>query len=309
MKPRQRGGLIRRRLAEDWELYLFLVPAIAYLIIFAYLPMFGITIAFKDFKPFKGIVGSDWVGLKHFARLFQMRQFPRLIANTLRLSLYSLAAGFPLPILLALALNSCTAPRFKRIVQTTTYAPHFISTVVVTGMVLIFFAPSTGIVQSILTRLDLLDGNLMILMRKEAFPHLYVWSGVWTELGWGSIVYLSALSGVDPALHEAAIMDGASKLRRVVHIDLPCIVPTIVITLILRTSSIMGVGFEKVFLLQNSMNLDTSEIISTYVYKVGIQEGQYSFSTAVGLFNSVINFILLIVVNTLSRRMGETSLW
>lgn len=309
VKPHQRGKLIKRRLAEDWELYLFLLPALLYLIVFAYLPMFGIVIAFKDFKPFQGIFGSNWVGLKHFSRLFQMRQFPRLITNTLRLSLYSLIAGFPLPILLALALNSCTAPRYKRIVQTVTYAPHFISTVVVTGMVLIFFAPSTGIVQSILRRLGLLDGNLMVLMRKEAFPHLYVWSGVWTELGWGSIVYLSALSGVDPALHEAAITDGASKFRRAIHIDLPCIVPTIIITLILRTSSIMGVGFEKVFLLQNSMNLDTSEIISTYVYKVGIQEGQYSFSTAVGLFNSVINFILLIVVNSLSRRMGETSLW
>lgn len=294
---------------SQWELYLFVLPVIIYLVIFNYGPMYGVIIAFKDFKPYKGYLGSDWVGLKHFIRLFGLRKFPVVVGNTVVLSVYSLLAGFPLPILLALALNSCSGHRFKRTVQTITYAPYFISTVVLVGMILIFLSPSTGIVRNMLVNLGAMTGYLNILNSPSAFKHIYVWSGVWKGLGWSSIIYLGALSGVDPSLHEAAIVDGATKMQRIAHIDVPSILPTIIILLIMNMGSIMSVGFEKVFLLQNSMNMEASEVLSTYVYKLGIKEGQYSFSTAVNLFNSGINFVMLYLVNAIARRVSETSLW
>ncbi len=235
--------------------------------------------------------------------------FPRLLKNTIAISVYSLVAGFPLPILLALALNACQAHKFKRIVQTVSYAPHFISTVILVGMINLFFSPSSGVVATILQRLGLLQGNLNVLMNPNAFIHLYVWSGVWSSLGWNSIVYLSALSGVDTSLHEAATVDGANKLQRCLHIDLPCIMPTIVMLLILNTGNIMSVGFEKAYLMQNSLNLDASEVLSTYVYKQGVKNAQYSYSAAIGLFNSVINFVLMYSVNRISRTVSENSLW
>ena len=206
-------------------------------------------------------------------------------------------------------LQACAAPRFKKIVQTITYAPHFISTVIVVGMINLFFSPSTGVFTIVLQKLGLLEGNLNVLLSEGSFRHLYVWSGVWSNIGWNSIVYLSALSGVDPALHEAAIVDGANKLQRCRHIDLPCIVPTIIMLLILRMGNLMDVGFQKAYLMQNSMNLNVSEVLSTYVYKQGMQKVQYSYSTAIDLFNSAINFVLLISVNTISRKVSETSLW
>lgn len=298
-----------KRIAESYELYIFLLPAISLLIIFNYMPMYGILIAFKDFKPSLGIMDSSWAGLKYFERFFSMPMFQVILKNTLVLSFYTLLAGFPLPILLALTLNSSPNERIKRVVQTITYAPHFISIVIIVGMINIFFAPSTGIVRNLLHLAGLLDGNLEVLMNRGSFPHLYVWSGVWQSIGWNSIIYLSALSGVDPSLHEAAIVDGASKLQRVRHIDFPSILPTIVILLILNSGSIMNVGFEKVFLLQNAFNLSSSEVINTYVYKIGIKEAQYSLSSAIGLFNSAINFIMIITVNKISRRMGQDSLW
>lgn len=298
-----------KRIAESYELYIFLLPAISLLIIFNYMPMYGILIAFKDFKPSLGIMDSSWAGLKYFERFFSMPMFQVILKNTLVLSFYTLLAGFPLPILLALTLNSSPNERIKRVVQTITYAPHFISIVIIVGMINIFFAPSTGIVRNLLHLAGLLDGNLEVLMNRSSFPHLYVWSGVWQSIGWNSIIYLSALSGVDPSLHEAAIVDGASKLQRVRHIDFPSILPTIVILLILNSGSIMNVGFEKVFLLQNAFNLSSSEVINTYVYKIGIKEAQYSLSSAIGLFNSAINFIMIITVNKISRRMGQDSLW
>lgn len=308
LKQRRRGRLVRRIL-KNWELYLFLLPVIVMLWLFNYVPMYGIQIAFRDYKSFKGITGSKWVGLKHFQRLFGLDMFRTLIVNTLSISVYSLLAGFPLPIILALALNSCSALKFKKVVQTVSYAPHFISTVILVGMINLFFAPSNGVFTVILQKLGLLKGSLNTLMRADSFIHLYVWSGVWAGIGWNSIVYLSALTGVDPSLHEAATVDGANKLQRCVHIDIPCIAPTIVMLLILNSGSLMSVGFQKAYLMQNALNLNRSEILSTYVYKQGIKSAQYSFSTAVGLFNSVINFLLMVSVNWVSRRVSQNSLW
>jgi len=256
-----------------------------------------------------GIMDSPWAGLKYFDRFFSMPMFTVILKNTLIISLYMLIAGFPLPIMLALALNSTTNQRLKKLVQTITYAPHFISIVVIVGMVNIFFAPSMGIIKNLLNAIGLLEGNLDVLMNASSFPHLYVWSGVWQGIGWSSIIYLGALASVDQSMHEAAIIDGASKLQRVLKIDLPSILPTIVILLILESGAIMNLGFEKTFLMQNAFNLSTSEIINTYVYKIGIKEGQYSLSAAIGLFNSGINFIMILLVNQISRRLGQESLW
>ncbi|RTE10918.1 sugar ABC transporter permease [Paenibacillus whitsoniae] len=269
--------------------------------------MYGVTIAFKEFKPHLGIVGSPWVGMANFERFFSSDSFGPLIRNTIALSVYQLLASFPMPIVLALLLNSAGGKRFKKVVQTVTYAPHFISTVVVVGMLSVYLSPQTGIIN---VWIKALGGHSVFFMADEGwFRSIYVWSGVWQNAGWGTIIYLAALAGIDPGLHEAAIVDGASKLRRIWHIDLPGISPTIVILLILNMGSVMSVGFEKVFLMQNALNLSTSEIITTYVYKIGLVSSQYSFSAAMGLFNSVINFVLLIVVNRIAKKLGQSSLW
>lgn len=306
--PRRRRSLTVR-LKEQWPLLLFLLPAALYVLVFCYGPMLGLVIAFKKYKPALGIFGSDWVGLKNFTRFLGMSKFKTLLMNTLTLSGYSLLAGFPLPIILALALNSCANPRFSRVVQTVTYAPHFISTVVLVGMIVLFFNPQSGIIRVVLNKAGLLDGYLNTLLTANAFPHLYVWSDVWKNVGWSSIIYLGALTGVDPSLHEAAIVDGANKPQRILHIDIPAILPTIIVLLIIRSGELMSVGYEKALMMQNSTNLTKSEIISTYVYKQGIKEGQYSFATAVDLFNSLINFVLIVITNTLSRKLTANSLW
>ena len=300
---------LKRRILRNYELYLFLMPAVILLIVFDYLPMFGVSMAFQNFKPYTGFFGSEWVGLQNFKTFLSMPKFLTILKNTLGLSLYSIFAGFPLPIILALALNAIPFPKFKRTVQTVSYAPHFISTVVLVGMINIFFAPSTGIVKNLLESVGLLDGHLGVLMSEKAFPHLFVWTGVWSSLGWDSIIYLGALAGVDQSLHEAAIVDGASKLKRMWYIDIPSILPTIIILFIMRTGSVLGVGFEKTFLMQNSFNINVSEVISTYVYKVGIGQGQYSLSAAIGLFNSLVNFIILMIVNAISKKYSEVSLF
>ncbi|MDL2229911.1 ABC transporter permease subunit [Treponema sp. OttesenSCG-928-L16] len=291
------------------DVYVFMLPAIIYLFIFNYLPMYGVLMAFKDFRPRLGIWGSPWVGLKHFHFFFSLQKFPEILLNTLVLSVYQLAAGFPLPIILALSLNSCRFTKLKKVVQTVTYAPHFISTVVIVGMLNLFFSPSLGPMVNILRIMGWSGDILKTLMNPDSFPHLYVWSGIWQNIGWNSIIYLSALSGVDPALHESARVDGANKLQRIIFIDFPSILPTIVILLILDCGKIMNVGFEKVFLMQNPLNISASEIISTYVYKTGLREGQFSLATAIGLFNSVINFVLLVSVNKIAKRWSEYSLW
>nr|MBC9202949.1 sugar ABC transporter permease [Paenibacillus sp. PL91] len=300
-------GKLRLALKRHWQLYLLITPVLIYFLVFHYLPMYGLQIAFKDFIGTKGIWGSPWVGLKHFDRFFESFFFWRLLENTIGISLFELAVGFPIPILLALMVNEVRSSGFKRLVQTVTYAPHFLSTVVLVGMVVIFLSPTTGVVNQ---AIQALGGQPIYFMTEpEWFKSIYVFSGVWQQMGWSSIIYLAALTGIDPHLHEAARVDGASRLRRIWHVNLPGIRPTIIILLILNVGSVMGVGFEKVFLMQNSLNLEASDVISTYVYRSGILGSQYSFAAAVGLFNSVVNFILLVIVNRIARNMNQTSLW
>lgn len=301
-----------KKISRNWVLYLFLLPALAYILIFNYGPMYGVLIAFKNFKPIKGIWGSPFTsayGMAHFIRFFNLDVFWTLLRNTLSLSIYSLLAGFPLPIILALLLNSGKYKRLTKTTQLITYAPHFISTVVMVGMLNVIFSPRMGIISQLVNKLGMMDGPLMVLASEGSFPHLYVLSGVWQNIGWGSIIYLAALSSVPQELHEAAIVDGATRFQRILKIDIPTIMPTMVIQLILNCGHILGVGFEKAFLMQNSLNIGTSEIISTYVYKLGVVNAQYSFSAAVGLFNSVVNFIMLLLVNRAAKAFNETSLF
>ncbi|MDQ0899193.1 sugar ABC transporter permease [Paenibacillus sp. V4I7] len=309
VQPKSRTRTILKPYLRNWELYLLISPVLAYFIIFEYIPMYGVQIAFKNFVATKGIWGSSWIGMRHFERFFDSYFFWRLITNTLGVSLYQLVVGFPVPIILALMINEVKQSRifFKKIVQTVTYAPHFLSTVVLVGIVVMFLAPETGMINKLIV---LFGGQPISFITEPAwFKTIYVGSGVWQQMGWSSIIYLAALAGIDPQLHEAAKVDGATRLQRIWHVNLPGIMPTIVILLILNMGSIMGVGFEKVFLMQNDLNLESSEVISTYVYKSGIIQAQYSFSAAIGLFNSIINFILLILVNFAAKRMNQTSLW
>jgi putative aldouronate transport system permease protein len=269
--------------------------------------MYGIQIAFKDFVATKGIMGSAWVGLKHFEYFFQSYHFSLLLKNTLGIALYSLVAGFPIPIILALLLNELKNKYFKKLVQNATYAPYFISTVVMVGMISAFLAPSSGVVNQLI---KVFGGDPINFMSEGSlFKHIYVWTGVWQNTGWSSIIYLAALSGIDTQLHEAAIVEGATKLQRNLYINIPGIMPSVIILLILSCGSIMNIGFEKVYLMQNSLNMEASDVISTYVYRNGLLNAQYSFSSAVGVFNSVINFTLLVLVNKLAGRVNETSLW
>lgn len=293
-------------LKKNWVCYLFILPMLIYVIIFNYIPMYGIQLAFKDYRVADGIWGSAWVGLKHFKTFFESYQFKDLLWNTLSLSLYSLIAGFPMPIIFALLLNYITNVKLKKVVQMVTYAPHFISTVVYCGMILIFLS-SDGVINQLLKLIGI--DSVAFLTNPSNFRHIYVWSGVLQNIGWGSIMYISVLTSVDPTLHEAATVDGATRFQRLLHIDLPAIVPTMIIMLIMRAGEIMDLGFEKAFLLQNNINLDYSEIIATYVYKIGIQGGQFSYSSAIGLFNNVINMVLLVVVNKIAKKVSDVSLW
>lgn len=294
---------------KNWELYIMLLLPITYIIIFKYIPIYGVQIAFRDYNVTKGISASDWVGMKHFIKFLESYNFWTIFSNTIILSFYQLIASFPMPILLALALNYCVNQKFKKTVQMITYAPHFISVVVLVGIMLQFLSPRYGMINIII---KFLGGEAKDFMGQEsAFRHIYVWSGIWQGMGFGSIIYLAALSGIDPTLHEAAIVDGATKIQRIWHVDIPGIMPTAVILLILNAGRIMAIGFEKAYLLQNSINIDSSEIISTYVYKTGIQAQfpRFSFATAVGLFTSIISFLMLVFVNGVSRKLNETSLW
>jgi putative aldouronate transport system permease protein len=292
-------------LKTHWQLYVLLAPALIYIIVFKYVPMYGLQLAFKDYMPSKGIFGSPWVGFDNFLRFFHAYYFWDLIKNTLLINLYNLIL-FPIPIIVALSLNELRDGRFKKIAQTITYAPHFISVVVFVGMLIAFLDPSTGIVNHVLGWFGI--GPISFMTEPGWFKTIFVWSGQWQQLGWGAIIYLAALAGIDPELHEAAKVDGASRLRRIWHINLPGILPTIIILLILDMGNLMSIGFEKILLMQNPLNLDSSQVIQTYVYDIGILNGQYSYSTAIGLFNAVINFIILIFFNRIARRTG-TSLW
>ena len=303
----QRAEQRRKKILRSWQLYLFLLPAVIYFVLFHYVPMVGVQIAFKDYRARAGIWGSEWVSLKHFKTFVTSFQFGQLVKNTVVLSLMTLVLGFPLPILLALSLNEVGNYRFKKLAQNLTYAPHFISTVVMVGMLTAFLSPVTGPVNKLIV---LLGGQPIDFMSKaSAFPWLYCLSGLWQHMGWDAILYLSALAGIDVALHEAAQIDGANRLQRIWHVNLPGIRPTIVICLLLRCGQLLNIGYEKTFLMQNSLNLETSEIISTYVYKMGLQQAQFSFASAVGLSNTVVNFLLLLIVNSISKRLSDTSLW
>ena len=300
-------GSARKKILKHWQLYLVISPAIAYIIIFAYVPMYGVQIAFKDFHFSKGMLGSPWVGLKYFTYFFGSPNFSLLIKNTLSLSAYSIIAGFPFPILLAISLNEAGSRIYKKTVQMVTYAPYFISTVIFVSIVFQVLDTRNGILN---TLIRLAGGRSVNFMGSPKwFSSIYVWSGIWQATGYTAIIYLAALSGIDPTLHEAAIVDGATKIQRILRIDIPGITPVIVIMLILQSGQIMNVGFEKIFLMQNPLNLRSSEVIATFVYKVGLISGNYSYSTAVGLFNSVINMFLLVIVNSIARRLGEHSLW
>ncbi len=297
---------MKTKLKKSRQLYLFVLPAFLIILIFSYGPMYGVIIAFKDYMPSLGIFESPWVGFKHFQRFFDSYYFWDLMKNTLGISLYSLIVGFPLPIILALALNEIKDGPFKKITQTVTYAPNFIAVVVMVGMVIAFLSPSTGIINHLLDFIGV--GRINFMTEPRWFKTIYVLSGVWQGTGWGSVIYLAALSGVDTQLHEAATIDGASRLQRVWYINIPTIMPTMVILLIMSFGSLMSVGFEKIILMQNPLNMESSNVIATFVYQQGLLDAQYSFAAAVGLFNSLINSILLILVNGIAKRLSDSSL-
>lgn len=290
-----------------WQLVLFVLPAFLYILLFDYKPMYGIVIAFQDFKLMKGVAGSSFVGLKNFQRLFSSYWFPITVRNTLTISLLSLVLSFPAPILMALMVNELRTPWIKKGFQTLSYAPHFVSVVVVCGMTTLFLSPSGGIVNKIL---EAVGGTRMAFIQDpSAFKWIYVLSGLWQNVGWDAVIYFAALSSVDPQLLEAAEIDGANRIQRIFNVHLPALVPTIVVLFILQCGSVLNVGYEKVYLLQNPTNISGSEVISTYVYKIGLEKNDFSFSTATGLFNSVVNCAILVLVNGISRRVGENSLW
>ena len=306
-KKESLGIRLWKNMKKNWILYVMIAPVAVYYIVFAYTPMYGILLAFKNYKVKQGIMGSPWVGLDHFRRFFSAYNFKQLIGNTVGISVYSLIIGFPIPIVFALMLNYLTHHKLKKIVQMVSYAPYFISTVVICGMITIFMAPDTGILNVLRGFFGLESVNF--LARPEWFKSIYVWTGVWQGMGWSSIIYISALAGVDYEMHEAAIVDGATKIQRMIHVDLPSIKPTILMLLILQMGSIMNVGFEKVYLLQNTLNKSAASVIATYVYEVGLINSDYGYSTAVGLFNSLINLALVVAANQLSKRFAGESLF
>ncbi|MBU7316627.1 ABC transporter permease [Paenibacillus oleatilyticus] len=296
-----------KRIKASYQLYLFLFPAVVLYLVFKYYPMYGIQIAFRNFTPSKGIWGSDWVGIDNFVRFFKAYNFWQIIENTVSLQVLTLLFGFPMPILIALMLNQLNGRRYKKFVQTVIYAPNFISMVVLVGMLIVFLSPTSGIVNHLIV---LLGGKpIQFMSDPQWFRPLYILSGIWQETGFGTIIYLAALAGINPELHEAATMDGASKWRRILHVDIPGIMPTIIILLIFTLGNIMNVGFEKAFLMQNDLNYSASNIIPTYVYTQGIQKAQYSYSAAVGLFNTLINIVLLLAVNRIAKKATGTSLF
>lgn len=297
-------------LTDLWShrwLLLFLLPAVAMIVLFNYVPMYGIQLAFKEYWPKEGIWGSPWTGFDHFERFFSSYYFGTVMKNTLTVSICSILVGFPLPIIFALMLNEVKNSKFKRLVQTATYAPHFISVTVMVSMLFAFLSPSNGIINVILKACGV--EPIAFMQEQKWFLPIYLISEQWQHLGWGAIIYISVLSGVDPQLHEAAIIDGATRMQRILYINLPHLKPTALIMLILSTGNVLSVAFEKIFLMQTPLNLSNSEVLSTYVYKMGLMDAQYEFSTAVGLFTSVVSLVVLLIVNSISRKVGEESLW
>lgn len=305
-KQKKRRSTLRL-MKQNYQLYIFLLPAIVFIVLFMYMPLYGLQIAFKTYRPGEGIWGSQWVGLKWFQQFFSTPRCWDIIRNTLTVSLYSLVASFPLPIVLAIILNYVKNLRFKKFAQTVTYMPYFISTVVLVSMMSLFFSPTSGFVNTMIKNLG---GEPIYFMGiPSLFKHMYVWSGVWQGMGYSSIIYIAALSGVSPELHESAVIDGANILQRIWHIDVPTIMPTMVILLIMSLGNVMNVGYEKVLLMQNDLVIDVAEVISTYVYRIGLVNNQFSFSTAIGLMNNIINFIILVAANKLSNKIFGSGLW
>lgn len=301
----KRGNLVRQ-IVKRYDLYLMLLLPVAWYLLFHYVPLYGLQIAFKNFNPAKGILGSEWVGFDHFTRFFDSYYFWRLLWNTLSINLLSLLIAFPIPILLALLVNELRSKAFSKVLQNITYIPHFISVVVIVGILTVMLAPA-GPVNMLI---QAFGGETIRFMEAAGwFKTIFISSNIWQNMGWQSIIYIAALSGINPQLYEAAKMDGASRLRRIWHVSLPGIVPVIVILLILDVGQFMNIGFEKILLMQNNLNLEASDVISTFVYTTGILKGEYSYTAAIGLFNSVINLTLLLMVNRFARKTSETSLW
>ena len=301
------GIRLAHDLKRNWILWVMFLPVVIYYAIFNYAPMYGLLIAFKDYKVRLGILGSPDVGLKYFERFFSSYNFWDLLKNTLGISVYSLVVGFPLAIIFALLLNYLTLGRLKKTVQMVSYAPYFISTVVICGMLTIFMDPLNGVFNKVMEVFG--RESVAFLSIPEYFKTIYVFSGVWQGMGWSAIIYISALAGVDKQMHEAGIIDGATKIQRIWYIDLPAIQPTIIMLLIMSLGSLMNVGFEKVYLLQNDLNFKASDIIATYTYRVGLVNSDFGYSTAIGLFNTLINLFILIGSNTLARKVTGESLW
>lgn len=297
---------VKTKLKRDRQYYLLILPAVIYVLIFCYAPMYGVQIAFKDYKMSLGVFDSRWIGFRNFKDFFSSYYFETLIRNTFVLSFYSLVVGFPIPIVVALIINELKG-NFKKFTQTVLYAPHFISTVVLVGMITSLFSPSSGAVNTILNKFGI--ESIYFMGMPEWFRHIFVWSGVWQQMGWNAIVYIAALSGVDPSLHEAASIDGATRLQKIVKINLPTIAPTIIIMLVMRMGQLASVAHEKVYLMQNGLNVEVAEVISTYVYKRGLLNYNYSFASAIDLFNNVINVTMVLLANKIAKKFSETSLF
>lgn len=302
-------GASWKKIRKCWQLYILMILPLAYLIIFKYLPMYGAQIAFRDFQMTKGFWDSPWVGAKHFISFFNSPQFWQVLGNTFGISIYNILVSFPCAIIVALSLHYITSQKFKKTVQMVTYAPHFISVVVIVGILMQMLDPRAGVVNKMI---EACGGTPINFFGEPSwFKSIYVWSDVWQNVGWNSIIYLSALSGVDPELHDVATVDGASKLKRIWYIDIPSILPTAVILLIMQVGKVMDTGFQKIILMQNSLNMGVSEVVDTYVYNLGIAATlpDYSYSTAVGLFKSVIGLVLIVGTNKISKQLSGTGLW
>lgn len=303
--PQKKSKRIWTSIKENWQLDLMGLIPFLYLVFFKFYPMYGLQIAFKDFKVKRGIEGSAWVGLKYFQKFFSAHDFTRLLGNTLGLSFRTILIGFPVPILLALVLHVCTKPKLRFMTQNVAYIPHFISVTVLVGIMNQMLNPISGLYATIYHLFGGVSTPTDIRTIPEAFRSLYIGSGIWQNMGWDTIIYIAALSAVSPELHEAAQLDGASRLQRVIHVDLPAILPTVCIMLILRCGRVMSVGYEKIYLMQNNLNLSVSEVISTYVYKIGLGKSQFSYAAAVELFNSVVNLIVICVINKIARKLSD----
>ncbi len=303
------GGLKtwKRDFRHCWQMWILLLPALIWLVVFCYTPMYGLLIAFKDYKANLGILGSPWAGLKYFRQFFETDIAFTSIVNTIRISGFSLLFSFPIPILFALMLNQISSSKVRKFLQSVSFMPYFISAVVLVGMLNIILSPTTGFVNVFLNHFGM--GGKMFMTREEYFLPIYILSGIWQSMGFNAIVYIAALTTIDTALYEAATIDGASKFKQILYIEIPSILPTIIVMFILATGNMLSVGYEKVYLMQSSLNLSVSEVVSTYVYRVGIQSAQFSFATAVGLFNSVANFLIIFVTNAISRRISDISLF